>query len=687
MSSTTHKNMPSTASGHWLDQLKDRLFQPLPTGEDIIPLTLSIGVGLITGLSAFSLIWLLKQITGFATQLRTQFGPAGGIGLMIGAGVVTGLIINNFAKEAKGHGVPEVMEAIALNRGRIRPRVAAAKIIASAITIGTGGSAGREGPIVQVGAALGSTAGQLAHLTDEQVGILVASGAAAGIAATFNAPIAGSMFALEVILGNFSNRHLGMVVVSAVSANVVSRALLGENPAFQVPAYPLNSPLELPLYFVVSVFCAVGAALFIRVLYNSEHFFDNWPVPLWARAAVGMGLAGAVGLAAPEVLGPGLEFIGRVVANDVSFAYGFMLFLLLLKLVATSLTIGSGNSGGVFAPTLFMGAMIGGLFGTVGHSIRPDIIVNPGAYALVGMAAMLSGAVRAPITAIIIVLEMSNDYRLILPLLMAVVVSTLIGDIVQPDTIYTKKLALRGIRLRRGQDIDLLQTVDVEEVMTKDYLSVGPDASLGEVARLLNRSHHHGFPIIDRQNRLLGIVTLTDIDRAEEKGIAYETPVVDVATTVELVTVFPDDPMHLALQRMNTYKIGRLPVVTHDDARYVGMIRRSDIMQAYEISLTRRFVERRRRDRAKLRLENSRFVDVEVAENAPMVGQKILEFPLSDKCLIVSLQRGHETIVPHGHTTIQPGDWITIYGPNNLEEIEKQFGGKPVDSTQAEIAH
>jgi CIC family chloride channel protein len=255
------------------------------------------------------------------------------------------------------------MEAIALRRGHIRPRVAIAKIIASAITIGAGGSAGREGPIVQVGSALGSTIGQLAKLSDDQIRMLVASGAAAGIAATFNAPIAGCMFALEVILGRFSNRYLGIVVVAAVSANVVSRSLLGDAPAFHVPVYQLNSSLELPLYALMALLCTLAAIGFIRALYAAEHLFDSWKVPLHIRTATGMGLTGIAALFAPEVLGTGLEFIGETIADDITISIGFMVILLVLKLFATTFTLGAGNSGGVFAPALFMGQCLAVLSG------------------------------------------------------------------------------------------------------------------------------------------------------------------------------------------------------------------------------------------------------------------------------------------------------------------------------------
>ena len=654
-----------------------------PLGGDTIPFILSVTIGIVTGFGAYIFIQLLDFIGDFTGEMRHEYGDIASIAILVVAGLLTGLIIARFALEAKGHGVPEVMEAIALRRGRIRPRVAIAKVIASAITIGAGGSAGREGPIVQVGSTLGSTAGQWARLSDEQIGMLVASGAAAGISATFNAPIAGSIFALEVILGRFSNHYLGMVVISSVSANVVSRVMLGENPAFIIPAYPLNSVWELPFYFVMAILCALGAVAFIRMLYKAEAIFDSWPVPLPLRTAVGMGLTGLVALSAPVVLGPGLEFIGEAIADDFSLAGSAMLLLLLLKLLATSFTLGAGNSGGVFAPSLFMGAMIGGIVGQIGQQIAPDIVINPGAFALVGMAAMMAGTARAPITAIIIVLEMSNDYRLILPLLMCVIVSTILSDLISTDTIYTRKLAERGIHLQSGHDVDLLQSVQVREIMSRDYTEVLPNMRLRELLDWFNQTHHHGFPIVNEERLLIGMVTLTDIERAQANQLSYDTLVSEIGTTGPLVTVYPDDPVQLALQRLNIYGIGRLPVVSPDDGHYLGMLRRENVLQAYDVALARKSIERHHQERFKLRqVKSNDFIEIQVAEESVMVGKMLAEFPLSDDCLVVSIQRGGQSIIAHGNTRIQPGDWVTAYAKSDQQRAVCELFGVPEDAIE-----
>ena len=413
---------------HALRRYLDQIQPP----DSLVLIITALVVGAGTGLGAVVFVRMLDQIRILTLAVESLTGGEPGLILMMAlAGVVVGIMVSRWASEAKGHGVPEVMEAIAIRNGRIRPRVAAVKVLASSITIGTGGSAGREGPIVQVGSALGSTLGQWLHFSAERVQILVACGAAAGIAATFNAPIAGALFSLEVILGKFTSRYFGAVVISSVAASIVGRAFLSEAPAFVVPAYPLHSLAELPIYVILGLLAALVAVFFIRWLYWLEGLFDGWKVPMAVKTTIGMVGTGIVGiylLPNREVLGPGLEFIGANIVEDVSLPLGMMAAFLLWKLVATGFTLGSGNSGGVFAPSLFMGALLGAIVGTVGESLFPEIVVDPGAYAIVGMAAVFSGAARAPMTAVLIVFEMSNDYKLILPLMLATVLSTLVAE-------------------------------------------------------------------------------------------------------------------------------------------------------------------------------------------------------------------------------------------------------------------
>jgi CIC family chloride channel protein len=479
-----------------MNSLKTRLpvlLDRLQPSETAVLIGTAIAVGAGTGLGAVLFIRLIAFVQQvFFEGGETVLGFLGrGLFILTPAlgGLLAGPIIAFFAKEAKGHGVPEVMQAIALRGGRIRPRVVVAKVVASALCIGSGGSAGREGPIVQVGAALGSTLGQWLRMSEARIRNLVACGAAAGIAATFNAPIAGVVFAMEIILGELHLGDMGNVVISAVTASTVARVFLGDRPAFAIPNYGMQTPWEVLLYALLGVLAALAAVGFIRLLYALEDRFDGWHFPEALKPAVGGLLLGGLAVLYPMVLvaggvPPNEALLGLPLAQNLphifgsgfptiegallgQLSFGLLLVLVLLKPLATSLTLGSGNSGGVFAPALFTGAALGGAFGRVVEFLAPGATAGPGAFAIVGMAAVFAGAARAPFTAILIVFEMTNDYRLIVPLMAGVIVSLIVAERLHRESIYTLKLTRRGIHLRRGRDVDVMETVRVDEVMVR----------------------------------------------------------------------------------------------------------------------------------------------------------------------------------------------------------------------------
>lgn len=659
------------SKGSKLRQVIDRIEPP----DSVVLITTAVIVGVGTGLGAVVFVWLLARIRDLANWVQVTLGDVLGLFVVMGlAGLTVGYIVDRWAREAKGHGVPEVMEAIALRNGRIRPRVAALKVLASSITIGTGGSAGREGPIVQVGSALGSTLGQLMHFSSERVQTLVACGAAAGIAATFNAPIAGAIFALEVILGKFTTRYFGAVVISSVSASIVGRAFLSDKPAFTVPAYPFNSLAELPIYLILGLLSGFVAVLFIRVLYRLEGFFDNWQFPPALKAAIGMLLTAAVALILPgrEVLGPGLDFIGEAIAEDFSLPLGLMAALLILKLLATSFTLGAGNSGGVFAPGLFMGAILGGIVGTVAHSLWPDVALNPGAYAIVGMAAVFAGAARAPITAVLIVFEMSNDYKLILPLMFATVLSTFLADFIFPESIYTLKLKLKGITLQRGRDLDLMQSMQVQEVMTPNPYVVHTDTPLSSLGESFQKTHSHSFPVVDNDSRLVGMVSLRDYDKALENKNLDGRYVMDIATIGNLLIAYADEPLGQAIQRLGIRGINKMPVVKREDPeRVIGVIRRSDIVKAYNVALVRKAKGQFQEDSVHLRrVDGTEFIELVIGPESRAVQQKIADLgsELPHDCVLVSIRRHGNIFIPHGDTVLQPGDAVTVFVRRDEED-------------------
>jgi CIC family chloride channel protein len=664
----------------WLDRI-----QP---SETAVLIALAIVVGAGTGLGAVVFIAMIEgagrllfdtggELLGFLGRGWIIFVPALG-------GLLGGPIIAYFAREAKGHGVPEVMQAIALRGGRIRPRVVVAKVLASALCIGSGGSAGREGPIVQVGAALGSSVGQWLNMSETRIRNLVACGAAAGIAATFNAPIAGVIFAMEIILGEMHIGDLGNVVISAVTAATLARVFLGDRPSFTIPRYAMQEPWEVLLYALLGVLAAFVAVGFIRLLYRMEDLFDGWRFPEALKPAIGGLLLGALAFGYPLALGAGLlssqeAHLGPVSLANVPHIFGsgfgaieaallgesslvLLLALTVLKPLATSLTLGSGNSGGVFAPSLFTGVALGGAFGLLVESALPGVTAGPGAFAAVGMAAVFAGAARAPFTAILIVFEMTNDYRLIVPLMAGVIFSVIVAERLHPESVYTLKLVRRGIHLKRGRDLDVMEAVRVEEVMVRDPATVPVDLPASRLAGEFLLTGRHGFPVLDDQGRLFGIVSLEDYRRWTGGGTgSAETVLVGDIATRDMQVVYPDESVGVALRRMAPRDLSRVPVVDRNDPRrLVGVVRRNDIVRAYEVGAVRREEARQRAGRhVHFEESGAEFVDVALSPGSSAIGQAVAALSLPRDAVLVSIRRGAELVIPHGDTRLETGDVIT----------------------------
>jgi chloride channel protein, CIC family len=685
-----------------LDQLAPR--------EGLILLVMAVVIGISTGLAAVVFIRLIAFIQTFfyggGEKILPELGRLWLILIPVIGGLLVGPIIVKFAPEAKGHGVPEVMQALILRGGRIRPRVAIAKIIASALCIGTGGSAGREGPIVQVGSALGSSIGQWLHLSDARIKNLVACGAAAGIAATFNAPIAGVVFAIEVLLSEIQVTVFGNVVVSAVAASIVSQIFLGARPAFEIPGYVMHSPWEILLYVILGLLAALVGILFIRMLYYSEDVFDRLAIPEWLKPATGALLLGilafcypyvgtisyispndmALGLPIsenyPHIFGSGFLFLEEVLQGRAPF---FLLFLLIfLKPLATSFTLGSGNSGGVFAPSLFTGAMLGGSFGYLAMHLFPNLNIEIGAYALVGMAAVFSAAARAPLTSMLIVFEMSNDYRLILPLMAAGMVASTFAQWLHSDSIYSLKLTKRGIRFEQGRDLDIMQTVQVEEVMNKAPVTVQQEQSVADLFAAFQETHLGGFPVMANETELYGMVTMQDMERTiqemertlhRKEVNLKDLKVWDVATP-DPVTVFPDEPIWSAIRKMAPRDLARLPVISRNNPKQlVGVISRSNIVRAYNVGLMRKQKDELAQDRSALRkVTGLEFTEIKVESNCSGTGKRLADISLPKNTNLVSILRYGTVIVPDGNTKILPGDVITVLCfSDQIESVKKIF--------------
>jgi len=496
-------------------------------------------------------------------------------------GMVVGPLVYFLAREAKGHGVPEVMEAVALRGGLIRKRVVLIKTLASAICIGTGGSVGREGPIVQIGSAIGSSIGQMLKVSADRMRTLVGCGAAAGIAATFNAPIAGSMFALEVILGDFGLSTFSPIVIASVVATAVSRHFLGDTPAFIVPAYELVSAWELLIYMVLGLFCAIVGVTFTRTLYKLEDLFDDFKFPGYLKAVVGGLVLGAGGLLVPQILGVGYGAIDLALIQK--YSWWLLLVLVFSKILATSITIGSGGSGGVFAPSLFLGAMAGGFFGTVVHDLFPGVTATPGAYSIVGMGAVVSATTHGPMAAILILFEMTGSYTIILPLMLSCIIGTIAAGQLFKESIYTLKMIRKGINIQAGKEVNILRSMHVKDVMNSQVETVPEGLSLVDMAEKISKSKFNSFPVLNAENRLAGIISFNDYNEAIFDEDLKDIVVAKDLASTDVVTVSSEDDLYTALEKISPKDFSTLPVVSPDDPhQLVGIVTRRDIIGAYE---------------------------------------------------------------------------------------------------------
>lgn len=584
------KNPEHTNSPSLLDRIR--------SNEMVSGLTLSILVGAIAGLGAVVFRWLISSFQSlFFDNGATYLGFMGQyhvILLPMVGGLIVGLLVYFGAREAKGHGVPEVMEAVAVRGGRIRSRVAVVKALASSICIGSGGSVGREGPIVQIGSSFGSTVGQWLRLPDDWVRVLVACGAAGGISATFNTPIGGVFFAMEIIMGRFVTPRFGFVVISSVVADFVAHSFLGSQPSFDVIPYSMVSYWELLPYVLLGVLAALAATAFIRLLYKCEDLFDAWHFPEYLKPVIGGIGIGLIGLYSYDLFGVGYGDVSWVSTMSVNqallgeIALQSLVIMLLLKIVATSLTLGSGGSGGIFAPSLFIGAMLGGALGTAAHQLFPTLTATSGAYALVGMAAVFAGATRAPITAIIMLFEMTRDYNIILPLMIAVVISTVISRGLNRETIYTLKLVRRGVDIHQLGQASPLREITVEEAMTRDFPTVRRTMPVSELVTELQSTGHHGFPVVDEDGDFIGVVTLADVEAAMSKGDFSDLTVDDIASK-SVIVAYPDEYVHDVFVKLGTREVGRVPVVKRSNPkRLLGVLQRHDVLTAYAKAIRRR---------------------------------------------------------------------------------------------------
>jgi CIC family chloride channel protein len=548
-----------------------------------------------------------------------------------------------FAPEAEGHGVPEVIVAVARKDGVIRPRVSVVKILASGLCIGTGGSVGREGPIVQIGSSLGSVAGQWFGLSARNIKVLVAAGAAAGISATFNAPLAGVIFSSEIILGSFAVESLTPIVIASVVADVVQTQVgeHGHNPAFQQLTYEyLGDWNQLPSHFLLGLLCGLAAVGFTKLLYVVEDLSSRWIPKWWLRALLMgsiIGIAGAVYPATPPTLssaakhdlaegharlpplfGVGYEVVDhalhlettdrptriaaeiagtsqdktvRLERHQLLRELWWLLPLALLKPLMTSLTLGGGGSGGIFAPSLFIGATLGASFGLLCNFLLPGASANPGVYAIVGMGAVVAGTTHGVLSAILVVYEMTNDYRIILPIMVAAGLASVVARFIDPESIYHKKLSRRGDSIARGHEMHRLEHIMVRDVMIRQFPTVRQQDDVTEIVRVARANPTiESLPVMNDDGKLIGIIRPEDLHRVLDSDLPPQlVQADDVALQVPL-SVPPDANLLEALRDFGTRDIETLPVQVGSGSaqRLIGLLLRSDVMRRYRQELLER---------------------------------------------------------------------------------------------------
>jgi chloride channel protein, CIC family len=549
----------------------------------LVPLT-----GLATGLAAVALVRLVAAIQKLfwgsgRDLLRSAEAtpPLYRVLYLAIGGLLVGLIVLLSRQSVRGHGTAGIIEAVSRHRGFISVRRTLIKEGATVITVGSGGSLGREGPLMRAGAALGSLLGRRFLITGNRLNILVGCGTAAGIAAAYNAPIGGALFALEVVLGNFALESFGPIMVASAMGTLVSRGLLGNYRAYSPPPFdPLVSGWEIGHYILMGFLIGMASAFFIWALSAAEKGFDRVPGPNWLKPLLGFTMVGLIGIGFPHVFGNGYDTVNRVLREGVPLE--MVLVLPFLKTAATALTMGSGGSGGLFTPTLFVGSVLGSAYGSWCHTAFPAITAGSGAYALVGMGAMIAGTTQAPLTAILTIFELTGDYEIILPLMICCTVALVVSRIVHPESIYTQPLLERGVRLGSRTEQLVMDTIEVRDVMREGAAPVRDDESLDVVVkRLLNEGRKELFVVGDH-GRFRGAITLADLTQFLGRPDALQSVKAAEVVYPDVPVLQPGDRLTEAIARWAQVSRDRLPVVDSlETRRYVGELSAGDIIFLY----------------------------------------------------------------------------------------------------------
>ena len=571
-------NTQTTARSWWRTP-RLALTTALRQRESQVFLVLSLVIGALTGLAVVAFIVLTERMgmrlypVGGARWRRLVFPVAGSLGI--------GYLLYRFFPGARGSGVPQTKAALFAGEGRITLRTVLGKFFCTSATLASGIPLGREGPSVQVGAGIGSVLGRALGLSTEQVKKLIPVGAAAAIAAAFNTPLAAVLFSLEEIMGDLNAPMIGGVVLASATAWMVLRLLLGDHPLFSVPTYHLVSPAEFAVYAVLGVAGGVVSAAFTRLLLGMRARFLRFPrKTVWFQPVAGGLLVGAIGWFVPQVLGVGYGFVGDALNGRMVFR--LMVLLLVLKLIAVTTSYASGNAGGIFGPALFIGAMLGGTVGTVAHHLFPAWTAAPGAYALVGMGAVFAGVVRAPMTSVLMIFEMTQDYAVIVPLMIANLISLFVASQLQHEPIYEALAVQDGIHLPTARSRQRHRQRRIASIMRAADMLLPAETTAWDALKRIGASKFQTWLVTDGRG-VIGVIDLSRLQR--EAAESPDKPLGEWLNAGVFPHVHADQGLDLALERMGANQLDILPVVSRADVhRLEGIVALEDVLDAYGVT-------------------------------------------------------------------------------------------------------
>jgi len=568
------------------DQIRDKFRSILMFDQNM--LILAALLGFLAGFASTFFRWMIEffesifsvkgfSLAGIPPQTHPFLLP---LMPMLG-GLFIGLICKYFPNAVKENGVHKVMYAVALNDGKVRKRTIASCAVTSSITIGSGGSAGREGPTVQIGAAVGSTIGQLLHLSTERMRVLVGCGAAAGIAASFNAPLAGVLFALEIILGDFAIHTFSPIIIASVIGTVTGRALEGNEVTFNVPVHELVHPTEIIFYLALGMLCGIVARLFtFMYFYIQQVFEEKLKTADIYKPAIGGLIVGMISIFMPQILGNGYDVMEQALTGQMFWGLAFL--LVFMKIICTSITLGSGGMGGVFAPSLFIGAMVGTAFGSSVHFIFPTLSASAETYSVVGMGAVAGAVMQAPLTNILMLFELTNDYTLILPIMATCIAASYTYQRFTKHSIYMQNLLNKGINIRHGREASIMNSIKVQDVMSTDITTIAQEMPFRKILETISYSKNFYFPVLDNRGDMTGILSFSDI-----REVIFEEQLGDLLVAGELAntkvySLTPQQNLNEAMEIFSQLDVDQLPVVRSEDKlKVIGMLTRGDMMASY----------------------------------------------------------------------------------------------------------